>query len=134
MLGALLKRKGILKLMLTLAVLCGISPGNCLAMPVDSQITLQSTSTQSLYAEKIQSFLNQEIIQKKLSKMGLTPEATAEYISQLDSGQIQNLAARIETIESAGNSGITVLLVILLVAMCVLYFADYGFKLQPRRK
>ena len=56
-LEGLLRRKGILMLMLAIAMLCGISPANAIAMPIDSQVAV-SSSQQAMHIEKIQNFLN----------------------------------------------------------------------------
>ncbi|MBU1086461.1 MAG: PA2779 family protein [Candidatus Omnitrophica bacterium] len=133
-LESLLNQKGILKLMLAIALICGVSPANSVAMPIDSQVIVQSSAGQSLYLEKVQSFLNKDIVQKRLSKIGLNKEDAQLYVSQLDAVQLERLANKVDTIESAGNTGVVILLVLLLIAMCVLYFADYGLKLEPRRK
>jgi len=120
--------------MLAIALVFGMSPGHCIAMPVDSQLVIQSQSTQGLYIEKVQRFLEREMVQDHLGKMGLSEIATEEYISKLDAVELQQLAAKIDTVEAAKGNGLVVLLVILLIAMCVLYFSDYGVKLEPRQK
>ncbi len=130
----LLKQKGIFRLMLAIAMICGISPANSMAMPIGSQVIVQSTVNQSIYLEKVQNFLNKDIVQKRLSKLGLSSDDAQLYVSQLDQVQLEKLAKKVDIVESAGNTGIVVLLVLLLIAMCVLYFADYGFKLEPRSK
>lgn len=133
-LEGLLKQKGILKLMLAIALICGISPVNSIAMPIDSQIIVHSNTAQSIYLEKVQDFLNKDIVQNRLSKLGLNPEDAQLYVSQLDQAQLEKLANKVDSVEAAGNTGIVVLLIVLLIAMCVLYFADYGLKLEPRNK
>ncbi|MBU1045045.1 MAG: PA2779 family protein [Candidatus Omnitrophica bacterium] len=133
MFQSLLKIKGVLRLMLVLAMLCGISPANSIAMPIDSQLVIQSSAGQNIYLEKVENFLNQDIVQKRLSKIGMSKEDAQIYVSQLDSVQLERLAKKVDTIESAGNTGVVILLVLVLIAMCVLYFADYSLKLEPRR-
>lgn len=133
-LEGLLKQKGIFRLMLGIALICGMSPANAIAMPIDSQLIIQSQSNQSINLEKVQNFFNKDIVQKRLSKLGLSQEDTQQYISQLDEVQLQKLAKKADTVEAAGGSGLIILLVIILIGVCVLYFADYGFKLEPRRK
>ncbi len=132
-LEGLLKRKGIFMLMLAVAVLCGISPANAVAMPVDSQITVSSTQ-QALYIEKIQSFLNKSVVQKKLARMGLSKESAMQYVSNMDEAQLAKLSGKIDSIQKASGDGIVILLVIMLIVLCVLYFTDYKVKLEPRRK
>ena len=129
----LLRRKGILMLMLGVAMFCGISPGNVLAMPVDSQITVHA-STQNMHLEKIQSFLNKSMVQNRLAKLGLSKESAMQYVSKMDENQLAKLSGQIDTIDKAAGDGMLVLVVIVLIAICVLYFTDYKLKLEPRRK
>ena len=128
----LLKRKGILILMLSLAILCGIAPGNTLAMPIDSQMALQAPAA-GIQLEKIQSFLNKGIVQKRLAKLGLSKESAMRYVSKLDETQLAKLAEQVDNIEAGADTGF-ILLIIVLIALCVLYFADYKVKLEPRHK
>jgi len=128
----LLKKKGILTLMLSVAVLCGISPGNAIAMPVSSQVGLSDTAALA-NMEKIRSFLNRAIVQKKLAQLGLSKESAMEYLSKMDSADLARLAERVDTLNKGSGDGIVVLLVILLIAVCVLYFMDYKVKIEPRR-
>jgi hypothetical protein len=130
----LLNQKGILTLMLAIALVCGISPAHAIAMPVDSQLVVGAANAQSLNLEKVQNFLNKDIVQKRLSKLGLSREEANNYVSRLNEVQLQKLAKKVDTIESAGGDGLVIFLVILLIAVCILYFADYGLKLEPRRK
>lgn len=130
---ALLKRKGILILMLGLAIFCGITPKNGLTMPIDSQIVLQN-SADSIHLEKIQSFLNKSLVQNRLAKLGLSKESAMQYVSQMDERQLAELAKKIDSVESGAGSGMVILLIILLIALAALYFADYKVKLEPRRK
>ena len=132
-LEGLLKRKGILMLMLTIAMLCGISPSNAIAMPVDSQVVV-SSSQHAMHIEKIQSFLNQSMVQNRLAKLGLSKESAMRYVSKMDEAQLAKLSGRIDSIDKASGDATVVLLVILLIVLCVLYFTDYSIKLEPRRK
>ncbi len=129
----LLKRKGILVLMLAIAMICGISPANAIAMPVDSQIAV-SSSQKAMHIEKIQSFLNQSLVQNRLAKLGLSKESAMQYVSKMDEARLAKLAGRIDSIDKASGDGTVILLVILLIVLCVLYFTDYRVKLEPRRK
>jgi len=135
-LEGLLRRKGILTLMVGIALLCGIAPANGLAMPIDSQPLIQSAPAQSAYLEKVQTFLDKEIVQTRLSKLGLSTEAAKRYISRLDQTQLKRLSQRIDSVEAGGDgaTAIIALLVILLIVMSVLYFADYRVKLEPRNE
>ncbi|MFH1062464.1 MAG: PA2779 family protein [Candidatus Omnitrophota bacterium] len=132
--GKFIETKGILTLMLGIALIGGFSPANAIAMPIDSQLVVQSTANQSIYLEKVQNFLNKEIVQQRLAKLGLSKEDAQQYVNQLDEVQLQKLAKKVDTLEAAGDSGVVILLVLLLIAVFILYFADYGLKLEPRRK
>ncbi|MBI4846483.1 MAG: PA2779 family protein [Candidatus Omnitrophica bacterium] len=129
----LLKRKGVLFLMLTLAFFCGIAPQNGLGMPVDSQL-IGASLNRSIYLEKVHGFLNQEIVFSRLSKLGLDKETALDYVNKLDDFQLRQLVDKIDTVEAASDSGTTVILFLLLLIFIILYFTDYGFKLEPRRK
>ncbi len=131
-LEGLLRRKGILMLMLAIAMLCGISPANAIAMPVDSQIAV-SSSQQVMHIEKIQSFLNKSMVQNRLAKLGLSKESAMQYVSKMDEAQLAKLSGRIDSIDKASGDATVILLVILLIALCALYFTDYKLKLEPRR-
>ena len=132
-LESLLKHKGILRLMLAIALICGISPAHAVAMPVGSQLVVQ-TSANSIYLEKVQKFFSRDIVQNRLSKLGLTKEDAQEYVAKLSDAQLETLAKKVDTIEAAGDSGVVILLVVLLIAVCWLYFSDYRLKLEPRGK
>ncbi|MFH2144577.1 MAG: PA2779 family protein [Candidatus Omnitrophota bacterium] len=133
-LNGLLKRKGIFVFMLAVAVMLGFSPQAGLAMPVNSQPIIANSSSQSIYMEKIQAFLDRQIVQKRLSKLGMSKDAVQEYVGQLDEARLKQLAGRIDKLNAAGDTALVVLLIVLLVAMCVMYFADYRIKLEPRTK
>ena len=128
----LLKRKGILMLMLAMAMLCGISPANSIAMPVNSQMGI-SSSQQALQIDKIQNFLNKSMVRSRLSKLGLSNESAMQYVSQMDEAQLMNLSGKIDSINKASGNGLVVLLVILLIAFIFLYMTDSKLKLEPRR-
>ena len=128
----LLRRKGILILMLAVAVLCGISPANAIAMPIDSQIAV-SSSQYVMHIEKIQSFLNKSLVQSRLSKLGLSKESAMQYVSKMDEAQLAKLSGKIDSIDKASGDGVVILLMILLIALFVLYLTDYKVKLEPRR-
>jgi len=131
-LEGLLRRKGILSLMLAMAILFGMAPQTAMAMPVDSQLIVHQSAARGMYIEKVQSFLNKEIVQNRLSKLGMNEQAVSEYIGQLDDARLEQLAKRVDTINAAGDTGVVILLVVLLVMVCVMYFADYRIKLVPR--
>lgn len=133
-LNGLLKRKGIFVFMLAVAVMLGFSPQTGLAMPAGSQPIIADSSSQSVYMEKIQVFLNRQVVQKRLSKLGMSKESIQEYLGQMDEARLKQLAARIDKLNAAGDTALVVLLIVLLVAMCVMYFADYRIKLEPRNK
>jgi len=128
----LLKRKGILMLMLAMAMLCGISPANSIAMPVNSQMGI-SSSQQALQIDKIQNFLNKSMVRSRLSKLGLSNESAMQYVSQMDEAQLMKLSGKIDSIDKASGNGLVVLLVILLIAFIFLYMTDSKLKLEPRR-
>jgi hypothetical protein len=132
-LESLLKQKGILKLMLAIALICGFSPANAIAMPIDSQLVVQSTLNQSVYLEKVENFLNKDIVQQRLAKLGLSKQDAQKYVNQLNDAQLEKLAKKVDSVEAAGDSGIVILMLLMLIVMCVLYFSDYGLKLEPRR-
>ena len=69
-LEGLLRRKGILGLMLAVALFCGIAPSNGLAMPVNSQIGF-TAGHQTMTMQKIQSFFSRTLVQKKIGKVGI---------------------------------------------------------------
>lgn len=131
-LDRLLNKKGILMLMLAIAMLCGISPANSIAMPVNSQVGI-SSSQQAMHLEKIQSFLNKTIVRNRLAKLGLSSESAMQYVSAMDEAQLMKLSSKVESIDKASGDGIVILLVILLIAFIVLYMTDYKLKLEPRR-
>jgi len=133
-LTGLLRRKGIIWLMAGMAFFCGIAPQSGLTMPVDSQLIIRDAASQSLYLEKVQKFLNQEQVQKKLSALGFDKETAQQYIDKLDESQLQQLAGKIDTVETAGDTGIVIVLLLLLIVVSVLYFADYGVNVEPRHK
>ncbi|MCK4993753.1 MAG: PA2779 family protein [Candidatus Omnitrophica bacterium] len=127
----LLEKKGILMLMLAIAMLCGISPANSIAMPIDSQIVV-SSSQQVVHIAKIQNFLNKSMVQNRLAKLGLSKESAMQYISTMDEAQLAKLSTRIESIDKAGD-GTLVVVIILLIAFIFLYMTDSMIKLEPRR-
>lgn len=118
--------------MLAIAMLCGISPANVIAMPVDSQIAV-SSSQQAMHIQKIQSFLNKSLVQNRLAKLGLSKESAMQYVSTMDEAQLAKLSEKVDSIDKASDSGMVLLLVILLIVLFVLYFTDYKVKLEPRR-
>lgn len=131
-LEGLLRRKGILMLMLAVAVLCGISPANSIAMPIDSKAAI-SSSQQAMHMERIQNFLNKSMVQNRLSKLGLSKESAMQYVSKMDEAQLAKLSGKIDSIDKGSGDFTVILLVIVLIAVFVLYFTDYKLKLEPRR-
>ncbi len=130
----LLKQKGILGLMLAIAIICGMAPQNVGAMPVGSQPVVYQSAAQSIYLEKIQGFLNQEVVKQRLSKLGMSEEAVTAYITKLDEPKLAQLASKIDTLESAGSDALGIVLILALLFFTVLYFTEYRLKLEPRHK
>ena len=130
-LDGLLQKKGILIIMLAIAVLCGLSPANSIAMPVDSQTAI-SPSQQAMHIEKIQGFLNKSMVQNRLAELGLSKESAMRYVSAMDEAQLAKLSNKIESIDKAGD-GTLVVVVLLLIIFVFLYMTDSRIKLEPRR-
>jgi len=131
----LLKKKYVLNLMLFIALVCGAGPRICFAMPVNSHTSLNTViNRDDCYLEKVQNFLQKDIVQKKLAKLGLSKTAIDQYINNLDKVELQNLARKVGHLDSAGDSGLVVVLFLLLIVVSFLYFSDYAIKLEPRDK
>ena len=130
----LLQYKCVFKIMLGIAVLFGALPQVSIAMPVDSQAAFQSELAADVYMQKIQSFLNKQVVQKRLAKMGISSEQINDYVNSMDEPQLKQLASRIDTVEAGADGAVVVLLVLLLIFIAVLYFTDYGVKLEPRER
>ncbi len=130
----LLRYKCVFKIMLAIALLLGAVPQVSIAMPVSSQAAFHSELASNVYMQKIQSFLDRQIVQKKLAKMGISPKDIYAYLNNMPHSQLKQLAAKVDTVKSGGDGGLVIVLMLLLIVMAVLYFTDYGLKLEPRDK
>jgi len=132
MVNGLLKHKGILRVMLALAIFMGLSPQIAPAMPVDSYGVSAATSAREAYISHIQKVFDSEVAQARLSAMGVTRDSLEQGVQKLSDVQLQKLAARADAVTSGGDSGITVVLLLIIVVLAILYFADYQMKIEPR--
>ena len=132
MVNGLLKHKGILRVMLALAIFMGLSPQIAPAMPVDSYGVSAATSAREAYISHIQKVLDSETALAKLRAMGLHRESLEQGLARLSDTQLQQLAARAEAVTSGGDSGIIFVLLLIIIVLAILYIADYQMKIEPR--
>lgn len=130
----LLKQKLVFGLMLSLAILCGIAPQCAIAMPMDSQVSLYDGALKTAYLEKARNFFNSALVKNKLAKLGLSEKTIDGYLSGIDESGLKQLAGKIDTVESAGDTTVILILMLLLILVSVLYFNDYALKVEPRHK
>jgi len=133
--GQLKKFKIVFAVMAFLIFYTGITPTNISALPISSSDVFsgQISAERKINEEKIASLLNSEIIEKKLTEIGLSRQEVENKLAGLTDEQINTLANKIDTIQAGGSAGwiIAVLVVLALIGM-LFFFTTHDVKVTPR--
>lgn len=126
----ILKNKRIYFIMLLLALWFGCIPSPSFALPVGSY---DQNTTYLRDREIIDSFLAQELISEKLTRMGLSKDEIDSRLDKLSDWEIRQLAMRLEKIKAGSGGGwaIALAVVLLLIGM-VFFFLTHTIHVEPK--
>ncbi len=69
---------------------------------------------------KIRTFLETKIVAQRLTDLGLSAQEVLERLSQLSEEQIHNIATKIDGIKPGGDSGLGIIISLLVIAILVI--------------
>jgi hypothetical protein len=117
--------------MFTLGLILGCLPTNAFALPVASSAKIVSAAYRA-DLEKVNNFLEEEIVVERLAKLGLSAEEVKASLGDLDEYQLHQVSQKLESLDKAGSgAGVAlILVVILLIAVLFLYATDRKVKLH----
>ena len=70
-----------------------------MAAPVESV----DSASASAARQKVDAFLSEKVVTDQLAKLGVTPEQAQARLAQLSDGQLEALAAQIDTLQAGGT-------------------------------
>jgi hypothetical protein len=89
-----------------------------LANPAPSRERAESSREQSL--RRIHSLLDNQVARERLEKMGLDRQDLEKRLDRLDDEQLRQLSERLDSLSVGGDSVLTVLLILTIIAALVL--------------
>jgi hypothetical protein len=92
-------------------VYAGFSPSEVIGL---SQVDRSSD------LQKIQKFLEMKMVRERLKEFGLTPDEIQTRLSQFNDQQIHQLALRLDDLKMGTDSGLGIVIFLLLVAILVI--------------
>ncbi|PIU42242.1 MAG: hypothetical protein COS99_01165 [Candidatus Omnitrophica bacterium CG07_land_8_20_14_0_80_42_15] len=110
----ILKEKKVYFVMLLLTLWFSCIPSPSFALPVSS---CEQGVNLSQDKEIINSFLEQELVVKKLTDMGLSKEEISSRLDKLSDTQIHALAMKVERIKAGGDGWVILIVIIALIAV-----------------
>ena len=89
------------------------------ASMVDSELLIQALKNRQQNIQKIQHFLESEIVKKRLSVLGYSPEEIKSRLDNLTDEELHQFAVQIEQVRVAGDSGLGFVVTLLVIAILV---------------
>jgi len=137
MINFLLKRRLVAYLIIGWAFLLGCLPTNGLAMPVSSEVLRnEGKNLREANLQKIYSFLEEKIVQTRLTRMGIKSADLEVRLSALSDHELQRLATQMERVKLGGDAGGAILIIVLVVGliMLILYLTGQSLRIETRTK
>ena len=84
------------------------------------ELTGLSPTEQSVDLQKVRKFLEMKMVGERLRELGLAPGEVQSRLDQLNDQQIHQLALRVDELAVAGDSGLGIIIAILVVILVYL--------------
>ena len=91
------------------------------ASMVDSELITKALSQRQTDINKIQRFLESEIVQKRLKALGYSSEEISKRLNSLSDEELHQFASRVDQLRIAGDSGLSVIVTLLVIAILVVF-------------
>jgi hypothetical protein len=89
------------------------------ASMVESELITNALSQRQTDINRIQRFLESEIVKKRLEMLGYSSKEIKQRLGSLSDEEIHQLASRIDQLRVAGDSGLGVIVTLLVIAILV---------------
>jgi hypothetical protein len=114
--------------MVTVMFLLGITPRVEAAFS-PSEVVGQPSMNRIADLEKIQKVIEVKMIRERLSALGLSQEEIQARLIQMSNDQVHQLAVKLDELKVGGDNGVTVLIVLVIVAIAILVVYLMGYRL-----
>jgi len=114
-------QKGIAWYLVVAMFLIGIVP-RAYAGFSPSEITLFSPTERATDLQKVKSFLERKIVAEKLKELGFSPAEIQKRLHDLSDQQIHQLALKIDEWKVGGDSGLGIVIALLVIAILIVLF------------
>jgi hypothetical protein len=94
-----------------------------------SEVIVVSATDRSVDLQKVRQVLEMKMVGERLRELGLAPGEVQSRLDQLNDQQIHQLALRVDELAVAGDSGLGIIIAILIIAILVVILV---FLLQGR--
>ena len=111
-------RKAVTWYLIGAMLIIGITPRVYAGFSPSEGIGLLSAE-RSADLQKVQKFLEMKMVRERLKDLGYTPEEIQSRLGQLDGQQIHQLAVRADELAVAGDSGLGIIIGLLVIAILV---------------
>ena len=111
-------RKSVTWVLIGAMLIIGITPRVYAGFSPSEGIGLLSAE-RSADLRKVQKFLEMKMVRERLKDLGYTPEEIQSRLGQLDGQQIHQLALRVDELAVAGDSGLGIIIGLLVIAILV---------------
>jgi len=111
-------RKAVTWVLIGAMLIIGITPRVYAGFSPSEGIGLLSAG-RSADLQKVQKFLEMKMVRERLKDLGYTPEEIQSRLGQLDGQQIHQLAVRADELAVAGDSGLGIIIGLLVIAILV---------------
>ena len=111
-------RKAVTWVLIGAMLIIGITPRVYAGFSPSEGIGLLSAG-RSADLQKVQKFLEMKMVRERLKDLGYTPEEIQSRLGQLDGQQIHQLALRVDELAVAGDSGLGIIIGLLVIAILV---------------
>ncbi len=89
------------------------------ASMVDSELLVNVIKQRDVDIQKVQRFLESEIVKKRLSLLGYSPEEIKSKLDSLSDEELHQFAVKIDQVRVAGDSGLGLIISLLVIAILV---------------
>jgi Family of unknown function (DUF6627) len=79
--------------------------------------------------EKIQKVIEVKMIRERLNALGLSQEEIQARLTQMSNDQVHQLAVKLDELKVGGDDGVTVLIVLVIIAIAILVVYLMGYRL-----
>ena len=114
----MLLRKTVTWYLVAAMLVIGITP-RVYAGFLPSEVVGLSPAERSADLQKVRKFLEMKMVGERLRELGLHPGEVQSRLDQLNDQQIHQLALRVDELTVAGDSGLGIIIAILIIAILV---------------